>query len=160
MEPIRCFISHSSKDQDFVDQLYADLWKRKVSCWLSTHDIRGGKKIYDQIYDGIYQSERVLLVLSEHSMKSQWVNTEIASARKREVLEKRQVLFPIRIVSFEVIRKWESFDADIGRDSAREVREYYIPDFSNWQDRTAYAKLLKRLVDDLNAARPRKKRGA
>jgi hypothetical protein len=84
-------------------------------------------------------------------MESQWVNTEIANARKRELLEKRQVLFPIRLVSFEAIRAWESFDADIGKDSAKEVREYFIPDFSNWRNKVAYQESLQRLLDDLNA---------
>ena len=83
-------------------------------------------------------------------MKSEWVKTEIANARKREILEKRQVLFPIRLVSFEAIRKWECFDADIGKDSAREVREYFVPDFSKWRDRVAYEKTFERLLDDLN----------
>jgi len=26
------------------------------------------------------------------------------------------------------------FDADTGKDSAREIREYFIPDFSNWKN--------------------------
>jgi hypothetical protein len=146
-----CFISYSSRDEDFANQLYDDLRKREVRCWFAPHDIRGGKKICEQIGDAIRQFERLLLILSEHSMKSQWVNTEIASARKREVLEKRQVLFPIRLVSFEAIKAWESFDADIGRDSAKEIREYFIPDFSEWRDKVAYEKSLQRLLDDLNA---------
>jgi hypothetical protein len=59
------------------------------------------------------------------------VKTEIAKARKRELKEKRHVLFPIRLASFEAIRDWECFDADAGKDSAKEIREYFIPDFSN-----------------------------
>ena len=30
------------------------------------------------------------------------------------------------------------FDADPGIDSAREIREYFIPDFSNWKDHDSY----------------------
>jgi hypothetical protein len=44
------------------------------------------------------------------------------------------VLFPIRLASCEAMRPWNVFDADAGEDSAREIREYYVPDFSNWQD--------------------------
>jgi hypothetical protein len=64
-------------------------------------------------------------------MASEWVKTEIAKARQREVREHRQVLFPVRRVSFEAIRDWDCCDADTGQDSAREIREYFIPDFSN-----------------------------
>jgi hypothetical protein len=43
------------------------------------------------------------------------------------------VLFPIRLVNFEAIRDWKCFDADVGIDSAAEIREYFIPDFSHWK---------------------------
>jgi hypothetical protein len=42
------------------------------------------------------------------------------------------MLFPMRLIGFETLRDWECFDADTGKDSAREIREYYIPDFSDW----------------------------
>ena len=34
--------------------------------------------------------EKVLLILSESSMSSEWVKTEIAKARKREVRDRRK----------------------------------------------------------------------
>ncbi len=84
-------------------------------------------------------------------MNSEWVKTEIAKARKREVEEKKKVLFPLRLVSFETIRDWECFDADTGKDSAREIREYFIPDFSNWKEHDEYQKAFGRLMGDLKA---------
>ncbi len=84
-------------------------------------------------------------------MNSAWVKSEIAKARKREVGENRHVLFPIRLVPFEVVRDWECFDADTGKDSAREIREYFIPDFSNWKDHDSYQEGLGRLLRDLRA---------
>jgi len=38
-----------------------------------------------------------------------------------------------------------------GKDSAREVREYFIPDFSYWKDHDSYRKAFERLVRDLTA---------
>lgn len=32
---------------------------------------------------------------------------------------------------------------------AREVREYFVPDFSNWKDHDAYQKAFDRLLRDL-----------
>jgi hypothetical protein len=29
------------------------------------------------------------------------------------------------------VREWRCFDGDTGKDSAREIREYFIPNFSN-----------------------------
>ena len=36
------------------------------------------------------------------------------------------------------IRDWTCFDADSGKDLAVEVREYHIPDFSNWKNHDAF----------------------
>jgi hypothetical protein len=47
------------------------------------------------------------------------------------VKEKRQVLFPIRLVPFEAIKQWKCFDGDTGKDMAREIREYFVPDLSD-----------------------------
>jgi hypothetical protein len=51
----------------------------------------------------------------------------------------------------EVLRDWECFDSDTGKDSAREVREYFILDFSNWKDHDSYQTAFGRLVSDLKA---------
>ena len=58
---------------------------------------------------------------------------------------------PIRLVSFDAIRTWEYFDADTGKDSAREIREFFIPDFSDWKNREAYRVAFQRLLRDLKA---------
>jgi uncharacterized protein YjbI with pentapeptide repeats len=147
IEYYSCFISYSSKDQAFADRLYADLQAKGVRCWFAPHDIKGGRKIHEQLDEAIRLHDKLLLILSEHSMASDWVGTEIANAREREAREKKQMLFPITIAPFEEVRKWKLFDADRGKDSAREIREYYIPDFSVWErDNGAYQKEFDKLV--------------
>lgn len=144
-----CFISYSTIDQGFADRLHADLKARGVRCWFAPHDIQGGRKVHEQIDEAIQVYDRLLLILSDHSMNSEWVKTEIAYARQKEVNEKRQVLFPISLVPFDKIRDWKCFDADAGKDSAREIREYFIPDFKNWKDHDSYQQAFQRLVRDL-----------
>jgi uncharacterized protein YjbI with pentapeptide repeats len=146
-----CFISYSTKDGDFADRLHADLQNKGVRCWFAPHDIQGGKKLHEQIDAAIRVHDKLLLILSPHSMESEWVKTEIAKARKSEVRDKRRVLFPIRVVPFETLRDWECFDADAGKDSAREIREYFIPDFSNWKSHDSYLEAFERLLKDLKA---------
>ena len=77
--------------------------------------------------------------------------TVIAHARQKELNERLQVLFPISLTPFAGIRGWKCFDADTGMDSAREIREYFILDFSNWKDQDSYHQALQRVVRDLNA---------
>jgi uncharacterized protein YjbI with pentapeptide repeats len=146
-----CFISYSTDDQDFADRLHADLQNKGVRCWFAPHDIQAGRKLEEQIDEAIRMYDRLLLILSEHSMRSEWVKTEIARARQKELNEQRQVLFPITLVPFERIKEWKNFDADTGKDSAREIREYFVPDFSAWKDHDSYQKAFERLVGDLKA---------
>ena len=108
-----CFISYSTKDQAFADRLYANLQARGVR-WFVYHDIQGGQKIHEQIDEAIRVYDKLLLVLSEASMSSSWVKTEVANARAREDQQKRQMLFLIAIVAFDRIKDWKLFDADRG----------------------------------------------
>lgn len=144
-----CFISHSTRDKEFAEHLHADLQQNGVRCWYAPHDIRGGEKIYDQVDRAIQLQERVLLVLSSASINSGWVITEISKAFKRERAEKRPVLFPVRLVEFDVLKDWECFDTDTGVDFAKKIREYFIPDFSTWKEPISYRDAFQRLLRDL-----------
>src|SRR5271166_5165917 len=146
-----CFISYAGEDQEFADRLYEGLQSKGVRCWFAPHDIQSGRKIHEQIDEAIRLHDKLLLILSEHSMNSEWVKTEIAKARKRELKEGKRVLFPVRLVEFETLRDWECFDGDTGKDSAREIREYFIPDFSNWKDHDSFHGGLERLLKDLKS---------
>jgi len=145
-----CFISYSGKDQKFAERLFADLQAHGVRCWFAPHHVQSGKKLHEQIDAAIRVHERLLLILSADSISSEWVQTEIAKARQREVKEKKRVLFPVQIgIAFEKLKEWECFDADIGKSSAREIREYYIPDFSQWKSHDSYQEEFTKLLRDL-----------
>jgi uncharacterized protein YjbI with pentapeptide repeats len=150
-----CFISYSSKNQEFADRLYADLQNKGVRCWFAPQNLRPGKKLKEQIDNAIQMHERLLLILSTDSINSSWVKTEIIEARKREIKENRRVLFPVSIVPFSALKAWEFFDADEGKDLAKEIREYYMPpDFSDWENHKSYTKGLGKLLDGLRAESP------
>ena len=65
------------------------------------------------------------------------------------------MLIPISLAPFKAIQDCACFDADAGKDSARQIREYFIPDFSRWKDHDSYRTALERLVHDLQAAERR-----
>ncbi len=146
------FISFSFADLAFAQRLHSDLRDHGVRCWFSPDDIKGGEKIHEQVDRAIRSHNRLLLVLSKDSMASSWVQTEIANARRMETDEGRQVLFPIRLVDFASIRDWTLFDAEAGVDSASVIREYFIPDFSDWENTRSYRRAFKRLLNDLKTA--------
>jgi TIR domain-containing protein/pentapeptide repeat protein len=93
-----CFISYSSKDQDFAERLYADLRAKGVRCWLDKEDLKIGEKFRPRIDEAIRRHDKLLLVLSQHSVRSVWVEKEVETAFEKERRYKKLVLFPIRLV--------------------------------------------------------------
>ncbi len=147
-----CFISYSNKDEEFAKRVHNDLQAAGVRCWFAPHDIQAGKKIHHQIDDAIRVYDKLLLILSHNSMSSNWVGSEIIRAKKKEDRQGSQMLFPVSIVPYDKITDWEFFDSDTGRDLAREIREYFIPDFSLWKkDHDTYSMAFERLLRDLKA---------
>lgn len=63
-----------------------------------------------RLLEAIRKYEKLLLILSEASVQSEWVATEISKARKRERLEERRMLFPISVVPYQSVRDWECLD--------------------------------------------------
>ena len=92
-----CFISYSSKDQDFAERLYADLQNKGVRCWFAPHDLPIGAKTWDAIDEAIKLRDKLLLILSKHSIASDWVEDEVSKAFAEERDRKQLVLFPVRI---------------------------------------------------------------
>ena len=141
-----CFISYSVKDQQFAERLSNDLQAIGARCWFAPHDSKSDGKLQEPIDEAIRLHDKLLLILSEHSLNSDWVKAEIANAREREDREKKQMLFPIALAPQENIQQRKLFDA--GTDSARAIREYLMDDFSNWKDHDSYQRAFRRLVED------------
>jgi len=91
-----CFISHSTKDKEFIDRIYADLRKEGVRCWFAPEDMNIGDEIRTAIDKAIRSRDKVLLVLSENSINSEWVKDEVEAAYEEEIQRNKSVLFPIR----------------------------------------------------------------
>src|ERR1041385_1620858 len=89
-----CFISFSLRDQPFTDRIHADLQDKGVRCWFAPHDMPIGGKILDEIDAAIRLRDRVLLILSAHSIKSDWVEDEVTKAFEEERKRGQTVLFP------------------------------------------------------------------
>ena len=136
-----CFISYSSQDHAFAEQLHADLEQRGVQCWFAPHDMKIGDKIRQRIEDSIQEHDKLLLVLSEHSVESVWVESEVETAFEKERQQKRLMLFPIRLDD-AVMQTNTAWAGDI-----RRIR--FIGDFRQWQDGAAYQQALQRLLRDL-----------
>lgn len=143
-----CFISYSHQDEEFARKLYSRLRDSDISVWFAPEDLRGGEKLHQQIDEAIKIYDKLLVILSPNSIKSDWVQEEILKARKKELKSGKRTLFPLRLGSISIVEDWQFFDG--GRDMAREIREYYIPDFSKWSDESKFIPEFKKLVDALH----------
>lgn len=139
-----CFISHSSGDKDFSKRLHADLQDNGVRCWIASEDMQTGDKIRPTLDESIRVHDKLLIVLSNHSITSQWVEKEVETAFEEENRRKRTVLFPIRLDD-TVMETNEAWAADI-----RRMR--HIGDFSGWKNHDKYRNAFDRLLHDLKAA--------
>ncbi len=92
----RVFISYSHEDSRFADKLYKSLYAEGATVWLDRRDLVAGK-VNDQVARQIGKSDVVLLVLSEASVKSDWVAHEISLARTFERENKIDVLCPVSL---------------------------------------------------------------
>ncbi len=144
-----CFISYSHEDEAFASYIYKRLRAEDVRVWYAPEHIRSGRRLKPQIDVAIKTYDRLLVVLSAASMRSSWVGSEILEARIREQNEGKRILFPIRLADFDTIREWSSFDSDSGVDVARELREYFIPDFSDWRNRKSFDRTFGKLLRSL-----------
>ena len=147
-----CFISYSSKDDEFSRRLYSRMQRAGLTVFFAPEDMKGGDYFFEQIERAIQLHDRLLLVLSEDSIQSKWVEREIRKTRKIERAEKRRKLFPITLTDYATLKKWECLDSDTGEDLAEEVRKYHIPDFSNWKNPAAFARAFARLEKDLRTS--------
>ncbi len=138
-----CFISYSSKDQDFAERLHNDLQNKGVRCWFAPEDMKIGDKIRPRIEESIRLYDKLLLVLSEHSIVSNWVSYEVERALNKEPEGIPNVLFPIRLDDAVMTSKagWA--------DDIRQTR--HIGDFCNWKDHDDYQKAFARLLRDLKS---------
>jgi hypothetical protein len=136
-----CFISYSTKDQEFAERLHADLQNKGVRCWFAPHDMRIGAKIIDAIDEAIRLRDKVLLILSEGAIASDWVEGEVTRALDEERTRKQVVLFPVRLddAVMQTSQAW-----------ARLLRgQRNIGDFTRWKDHDAYKQSFDRVVRDL-----------
>jgi tetratricopeptide (TPR) repeat protein len=112
------FISYSHHDRGFVKRLAHDLKAVGLTVWWDEWEIRVGDSIIEKISQGINGSAYLAVVLSPHSVKSNWVQRELGSALMRQLSVDRDItVLPLLISDCEVpvlIReiKWADFQQD------------------------------------------------
>lgn len=135
------FISYSHADSTFVDKVGNKFTEKGVRYWRDIHEMKAGK-IEKQIDQAISQNRAVLLVLSEHSLSSDWVEHEVRTARQLEKDMGRDVLCPVTLDDSWKSSRWP-------KRIMEQVTEYNILDFSAWEDDIKFEGMFRKLIDGL-----------
>lgn len=138
------FISYSKHDEVFASALYRDLRGRGIDCWFALEHMMIGEKIRNAIEEALRHHRKVLLILSEDSIRSTWVEFEVELAFDMEKESGKTLLYPIKI------------DNAIGSASASWARmlcrQRNIGDFVDGNPE-AYKRALDRLIFALQSKR-------
>jgi hypothetical protein len=103
--------------------------------------MRIGDEIRAAVDTAIRVYDKMLLILSKHSIDSEWVKREIDTALEEERRRNQLVLSPIRLD--DAVMKTE-------RDWAVLMRQTrHIGDFTCWRDHDSYEKAFEHLLRDL-----------
>lgn len=140
------FVSYSHADAAFAEKLESQLDQRGIRYWLDVHDLKGGR-LETQIDRAIRLNPTVLLVLSERSVESDWVEWEASKARDLERELKRDVLCPIALDDTWKFCDWPG-------PLRRQIEDYHILDFSEWQNPDAFKHQFQKLIDGLGLFYP------
>ena len=78
--PNKVFLSHSNRDRSFANKVAEVLRAHGVPVWYSSTNILGAQQWHDEIGKALARSDWFAVVLSPHSVKSQWVKRELLYA--------------------------------------------------------------------------------
>lgn len=117
------FISYSHADASFAGEIEKRLDAQNIRYWRDVHELKAGR-IETQIDRAINLHSIVLLVLSKHSVASDWVEWEISKARAIEKKLKRDAICPVTLDD-----AWKT--ADWPGPLRRQIEDYHILDFSS-----------------------------
>ncbi len=136
------FISYSHADSSFVDHMEPYLNEQGIRFWRDSHHTTSGR-LEKQIDRAMRHNPTVLLVLSAHSVQSDWVEHEASLARELEQELGRDVLYPVALDDTWKTGRWPERLRD-------PMREDHILDFSAWEDEAVFGRMVTRLIEGLD----------
>jgi hypothetical protein len=89
------FLSYSKSDKEFVRVLARDLEAAGVRVWFDEGQIQVGDSLVDKIGQAITEVDFLAVVLSQNSVRSEWVKREVEISLTREFADRNVAVLPI-----------------------------------------------------------------
>jgi uncharacterized protein YjbI with pentapeptide repeats len=131
------FICYSHRDGAFVDCIAKALDDRGVRYWRDIHHATSGR--IDEVIDrGLRLNDVLLVILSEASINSRWVEMELSYA-----IDRKLKLCPVALDS-----SWSS-SSRLSADVVVQLEKHIILDFSQWENPERFAEQFRKLFEGL-----------
>ena len=131
------FISHSSRDLDWVtDNLIPLLHKHSINYTIHNRDFQLGRPIVQNMANSVYGSRKVLIVLSNNYLASNFCRAELCMAMKRE---SDTLLSSLILVKIENLKK--------SRQSAA-LKQMTVLDFGKLDTTNWEKKIISKITGD------------
>lgn len=101
-----CFLSYATEDKKFIEKIRKDLEEQGVTCFHDERDILSGDELAISLGRGIATSDIFIVLISEKSIRSQWVRDEIYLALHHENMHSSPLVMPIRNCDIQYIENW------------------------------------------------------
>ena len=99
---MKVFLSHSTKDKQFVQTFAAELKAEKIEPWICEVDVEFGGNFVAKIEEALRDADLTVLFWSPEAAHSDWTRLEWTSVTAREISESRTRLGIVQLRDCEV----------------------------------------------------------
>ena len=99
--PSEVFLSHSSLDRQFADDVANVIRRHRVPVWYSQTNIAGAQQWQDEIGAALQRCDWFAVILSPQSVGSMWVKREVAYALQQNRFENRIVPIAYQAANYD-----------------------------------------------------------
>jgi hypothetical protein len=143
------FISYGRHDHDVSEAIRTSLGENGVKTWWWPDNAPAGGRIHRVVRNGIKKYDRMVLLISDSSLRRQGVINEIVECLQREAREgASDVVIPV-VLDGAIYGEWWTADVESGADGTRPPTEYEIE-----QRKDIHGVLMERVHVDLKGAEP------
>jgi len=123
--PKEVFLSHSSHDAEVTSRVAETLRNHGIPVWYSATNIRGAQQWHDEIGRALKRCDFFIVLLSNHSIASEWVKRELSYALNHAQYAEKILPVKLETCDYESL-SWtlDSFQmVDLARDYANGCRD-------------------------------------
>lgn len=144
---MKVFISHSSKDKKFVRTLKSDLNENGIDTFVDEDSLELGDSLKERLDVALDESSHFVIILSEHSVSSDWVKYELNEALSLFDNKTLKKVIPIKYRECEIPEKLKSLIYSNLSDEIVQIENDRVKFVSD-----GYGKFLVQLVSALRSS--------